>query len=146
MAHFAHITNGIVDSVLAISEETLTANNGFLCPSCGEHRPKSEWVQTSKNTRGGEYLRGATKAEREANKLIGSDSDIDARNRANYAKIGMAHDSVNDIFVEATAPASWTLDTTKGLHVPPKPMPDAKAGVVYDWDEVKQDWLEITLK
>ena len=49
MAHFAHITNGVVDQVIVIDAETLAT---------GHWGDPSEWVQTSYNTQGGQHPEG----------------------------------------------------------------------------------------
>ena len=49
MAHFAHITNGIVDQVIVIDAETLAT---------GHWGDPSEWVQTSYNTQGNQHPEG----------------------------------------------------------------------------------------
>ena len=49
MAHYAHITNGIVDNVIVIDAETL---------ALGHWGDPSEWVQTSYRTHGGQHPEG----------------------------------------------------------------------------------------
>ena len=51
MAHYAHITNGIVDNVIVVEAETL---------ALGHWGDPSEWVQTSYNTHGGVHANGGT--------------------------------------------------------------------------------------
>jgi len=71
MAHYAHITNGIVDQVIVIDAETL---------ALGHWGNPSEWVQTSYRTQGGQHPEGRPL-------------------RFNYAGIGYSYDSVRDAFI-----------------------------------------------
>lgn len=141
MSYFAHVNNGIVDSVLVINEDTLIQNEGWYCPACGVHRPYEEWVQTSYNVSKGEYLKGATRQERDANKLIGTQKDIAARNRKNYAGVGYEYDAINDIFILPRRHDSWSLNLERGVYEAPKPMPRGEVPLV--WDEKLLDWVEV---
>ena len=113
MPHFAHITNGVVDNVIVIDQETL---------NLGHWGDPREWVATSYNTRGNEHPEG-----RPLNK--------------NYAGIGYTWDGVG--FAPPQPFASWTKDTNTYLWNPPVAMPtDGKMYTWHEettsWVEVTQ--------
>ena len=89
MSHFAHITNGTVDQVLVIDQETLNT---------GPWGDPKEWIQTSYNTRGGVHY--------------GPDGNPDGGTalRKNYAGIGYTYDAQRDAFIAPKHFSSWTLD------------------------------------
>lgn len=78
MAHFAHVTDGIVDKVIV-------AEQAFI--SSGRVGNPAEWIQTSYNTRGGVHY--------------GQDGIPDAGQqlRMNYAGAGYTYDSERDAFI-----------------------------------------------
>lgn len=123
MAHFAHVTNEVVDSVININEDTIENKGGWLCPSCGEFKPLSEWFQTSYNTQGGVHTLGGTPF------------------RKNFAGIGFTYDSVRDAFIPPQPFPSWTLNEDTCHYEPPFPMP--ADGNYYEWDEKITDWVII---
>lgn len=137
MAHFAHITNGIVDAVIVISRETLEQKNGWKLN--GIHYPLNEWVQTSYNTIAGKYEKGATEQEKLSLKLAGNAEDIKARNRKHYASIGYSYDPDGDMFVPKQPYASWKLNKETAIWEAPKAYP--KDGKPYDWNEQLLDWV-----
>lgn len=141
MAHFAHITNEIVDSVIAIEVPTITEKGGWLCPSCGEFKPLSEWVQTSYNTHRGEYTKGSDTQEKLSLKATGTKADTDARNRKNFAGVGYTYDKKRDAFIPPQLFPSWVLNKNTCQYEPPVPMP--ADGNYYDWDENITDWVII---
>ena len=93
MAHFAHITNGIVDQVIVIDAETLATGNWGN---------PSEWIQTSYNTYGNQHPEN-----RPLNK--------------NYAGIGYTWDGTG--FAPPQPFASWTKNSGTYLWEAPTPMP-----------------------
>jgi len=93
MAHYAHITNGIVDQVIVIDAETL---------ALGHWGNPSEWVQTSYNTHGNQHPEG-----RPLHK--------------NYAGIGYTWDGTG--FAPPQPFASWTKNAETYLWEAPTPMP-----------------------
>ena len=113
MAHFAHITNGIVDQVIVIDEETL---------ALGHWGDPSEWKQTSYNTRGCVHALGGTPL------------------RKNYAGIGYNYDSSRDAFIPPKPFASWLLNEATCLWDAPTPMPNDEKH--YAWDEEQLAWIE----
>jgi len=113
MSHFAHITNGIVDQVIVIDQETLNT---------GHWGDPSEWVQTSYRTQGGQHPEGRPL-------------------RKNYAGIGYTYDTQRDAFIPPKPFASWLLDEATCLWNPPVAMPtDDKR---YMWNEDTLSWTEI---
>lgn len=115
MAHFAHITNGIVDQVIVIDEQTL---------ALGNWGNPNEWKQTSYNTHGGVHALGGTPL------------------RKNYAGIGYTYDSTRDAFIPPKPFASWLLNEATCLWDAPIPMPiDGKR---YSWNEEQLAWVETT--
>lgn len=113
MAHYAHITNGIVDQVIVIDEETL---------ALGYWGNPSEWKQTSYNTKGGVHTQGGTPL------------------RKNYAGIGYTYDSGRDAFIPPKPFASWLLNESTCLWDAPTPMPND--GKRYSWSEDTLSWVE----
>ena len=113
MAHFAHITNGVVDNVIVIDAETL---------ALGHWGDPSEWVQTSYNTQGGAHSQGGTPLHK------------------NYAGIGYTWDGVG--FAPPQPYASWTKNADTYLWEPPTPMPVVE-GKMYNWNEETLAWVEI---
>jgi hypothetical protein len=93
MAHYAHITNGIVDNVIVIDAETL---------ALGHWGDPSEWVQTSYNTHANQHPEG-----RPLHK--------------NYAGMGYTWDGTG--FAPPQPYPSWTKDTNTYLWNPPVAMP-----------------------
>lgn len=114
MAHFAHLTNGIVDQVIVIDAETL---------ALGHWGNPSEWVQTSYNTHGGTHATGGTPLHK------------------NYAGIGYTWDGTG--FAPPQPFASWTKNSTTYLWEAPTPMPVVE-GKMFKWDEPTTSWVEVT--
>jgi hypothetical protein len=115
MAHWAHITNGIVDQVIVIDEETL---------ALGHWGDPSEWKQTSYRTQGGQHPEGKPL-------------------RFNYAGLGYSYDSSRDAFIPPKPFASWILDEGTCLWGAPTPMP-VEEGKRFNWDEPTLSWVEVT--
>lgn len=111
MAHYAHVTNGIVDQVIVAEQDFI--NSGAVGNS-------SEWIQTSYNTHGNQHPE---------NRPL----------RGNYAGIGSIYDSVNDVFYSPQPYPSWVLNKSTWLWEAPVPMPtDGKS---YGWDENTASWV-----
>jgi hypothetical protein len=117
MAHYAHITNGVVDNVIVIDAETL---------ALGHWGDPSEWVQTSYRTQGGQHPEG-----RPLHK--------------NYAGIGYTWDGTG--FAPPQPFASWTKNADTYLWEAPVAMPsDAGTGTppkMYTWNEETVNWVEV---
>ena len=113
MAHFAHITNGIVDNVIVIDAETLAT---------GHWGDPSEWVQTSYNTYGGVHTQGNTPL------------------RKNFAGIGFSYDAQRDAFIPPKQFASWVLD--EGTCQWNAPIAAPTDGKNYVWRESTTSWVE----
>lgn len=115
MAHYAHITNGIVDQVIVAEQDFIDS---------GAVGPASEWVQTSYNTKGGVHPEGRPL-------------------RKNFAGIGYTYDAAKDAFIPPQPYASWVLDDASCLWNAPVAMPTD--GKPYEWSEADQAWKEIVL-
>jgi len=113
MAHYAHITNGIVDQVIVIDAETL---------ALGHWGDPSEWVQTSYRTQGGQHPEGRPL-------------------RFNYAGLGYSYDSVRDAFIPPKPYASWLLNENTCQWGAPTAMPVIE-GKMFTWDEPTTSWVE----
>jgi len=114
MAHYAHITNGIVDQVIVIEADVLATGNWGN---------PSEWVQTSYNTQGGVHTQGGSPL------------------RKNFAGIGYTYDSDRDAFIPPKPFASWLLNETTCLWDAPTAMPTD--GKQYQWRESDTSWVEM---
>jgi len=115
MAHWAHLTNGIVDQVIVIDEETL---------ALGYWGDPNEWKQTSYNTKGGIHVLDGTPF------------------RKNYAGIGFTYDLERDSFIPPKPFESWVLNESTCLWDAPIPMPTD--GKIYRWDEPTLSWAEMS--
>ena len=114
MAHWAHLTNGIVDQVIVIDEETL---------ALGHWGDPSEWKQTSYRTQGGQHPEGKPF-------------------RFNYAGLGYSYDAQRDAFIPPKPFASWLLNETTCQWGAPTPMP-VEEGKRFTWDEPTTSWVEV---
>jgi hypothetical protein len=61
--------------------------------------------------------------------------------RKNYAGIGFLYDADRDAFIAPQPFASWTLDESTCIWVPPVPYPDD--GGIYRWEEDAQAWASV---
>lgn len=115
MAHYAKVSNGIVEKVIVAEADFFDT---FVDSSAGR------WIQTSYNTYGGVHSNGGTPL------------------RKNYAGIGYTYDSTRDAFIPPQPYASWTLNDTTCLWEPPTAMPTD--GQVYNWNEATTSWDVVT--
>jgi len=121
MAHYAHITNGIVDQVIVADQEFIDS---------GAVGDASEWIQTSYNTRGNVHYAPDSNTP-----------DGGVALRGNYAGIGYTYDSVADKFYAPQPYASWVLSPLTCLWGAPVAYPtDGKA---YSWDEATTSWKKL---
>ena len=111
MAHFAKVSNGIVERVIVAEAEFFDT---FVDDSAGT------WIQTSYNTYGGEHRDGGTPL------------------RKNYAGIGFTYDKTRDAFTPPKQYESWTLNEDTCLWESPVAYPDD--GNMYEWNETDQQW------
>ena len=136
MGHWAKVENytnnvGTVTEILHVTDDADVAA-GKLSGS------PSDWVQYSYNMMGGvHYVADATGAN--SFKTPSEDQSTviaaqDGRQRKNCPGIGYKYDRVRDMFYEAQPYASWTLNTSTGLWVPPITMPTDQDNAYY-WDE-----------
>ena len=119
MAHYAKVTDGIVQKVIVAEAEFF---DNYVDDSPGE------WVQTSYNTRGGVHYAPNT-----------NNPDGGTALRKNYAGIGSHYDGVG--FYGPQPFPSWTLNSTSYLWEPPTALPDD--GKLYDWNETDKKWDEV---
>jgi len=114
MAHFAKISNGIVETIIVVSND-----------DCGSEFPASDAV-------GQAFIAS-----------LGLDGDWKQTSynnnfRKQYAGIGFTYDAVKDEFVAPQPFPSWSLDSNNDWQAPtPKP-----EGSFY-WDEETLAWVEI---
>jgi len=126
MAHFAHVDeNNIVTEVIVADQDVIDT---------GEFGDPATWIKTSYNTRRGVYYTPNTNEP---------DPNQSKAFRKNYAGIGMVWDPVRDAFYDAQPYPSWTLDSFGCYWVPPVPMPPQNPGYQWEWDEAKQEWVEV---
>jgi len=111
MAHYAKVTDGIVQQLIVAETEFFET---FVDTSPGE------WLQTSYNTHGGEHSEGG-------NPL-----------RKNYAGIGYTYDKDRDAFIPPKPYPSWVLNEDTCLWDAPTPMPDDEQ--MYIWNEEITNW------
>lgn len=112
MGHYAKIEDGIVTQVIVASQDVIDSG-AFGSPDL--------WIQTSYNTYGGCHPE---------NRPL----------RVNYAGIGYTYDRQKDAFIPPKPYSSWTLNENTCLWEPPVPYPND--GVIYNWDEPSQQWVE----
>ncbi len=115
MAHFAKITNGVVEQVIAIGNNDMLDENGVEQESIGlafiaSIGLEGEWIQTS------------------FNKTF----------RKNYAYVGCTYDADADVFVAPQPYPSWTLDGNNDWQPPViRPTDNLK----YWWNEETLNWM-----
>jgi hypothetical protein len=110
MSHYAHVVDGIVQSVIAAEEEFVQSNP----PALGK------WIQTSYNTHAGVHTQGGTPL------------------RKNFAAPGYSYDAELDAFVPPRPFDSWILDSETAQWQPPWPAPDDDN--MYAWDPTTANW------
>jgi hypothetical protein len=124
MAHFAHIENGIVTTVI-VAEQAFIDSGAVGDPSA--------WVQTSYNTRGGVYyIPNTHEPSPDQSKAL----------RKNYAGVGYTYDVQRDAFILPQPYPSWVLDEQTCFWSAPVPMP--QDGEEYVWDEPQLVWTVVT--
>jgi hypothetical protein len=115
MAHFAKISDGIVESVIVISNE-----------DCGDIFPTSEAIGQAFIYSLG--LDGEWKQTSYNNNF-----------RKQYAGIGYSYNEIADVFVAPQLFPSWSLDENYDWQAPIERPADGK---FYSWDESNQVWVE----
>lgn len=109
MAYFARVENGVVTSVLAVSNAEEHRGQEFLAVELGLG---GTWLQTSYNTHGGVHRLGGTPL------------------RKNYAGIGYTYDESRDAFIPPKPSEDAVLDEETCLWVvpfEPAPEPELRA-------------------
>ena len=115
MSHFAKVNQGIVEKVIVAEAEFFDT---FVDDSPGE------WIQTSKNTHGGQNPEGTPL-------------------RKNYAGIGFTYDAERDAFIPPKPFDSWVLNEDTCQYDPPVEYPDD--GKRYNWNEDTTSWDEVDM-
>jgi hypothetical protein len=119
MAHFAEISNNVVQRVIVVHDNELLVD-GVETESKGAEFCANlfggEWVQTSYNAATNGF-------------------------RKQYAGIGYTYDPVNDVFICPQPYGSWILDDNFDWQ-PPTPMPVVE-GKQYAWFEPNRVWIEL---
>jgi len=121
MAHYAKVTDGIVQQVIVAEAEFFET---FVDTSPGE------WIQTSYNTRGGQHYDPETNEPDDGTPL-----------RKNYAGVGFTYDKTRDAFYAPQPYPSWVLNEDTCLWEAPVAYPDDDK--MYDWDEETTSWVEV---
>lgn len=124
MAHFAKVTDGIVNQVIVAEPEFFES---FVDTSPGE------WLQTSYNTRGGVHIDPETGEPSE---------DQTKALRKNYAGIGFTYDRERDAFIPPKPFASWKLNEESCLWEAPVAYPTD--GLQYLWNESTTSWEQVS--
>jgi hypothetical protein len=115
MGHFAEVDkDGVVLRVIVAEQDFIDKE---------ELGPKSNWVQTSYNTRSGVHSGGKTPL------------------RKNFAGIGYQYDSNRDAFLPKKKYDSWVLDEDTCQWKSPKAYPADKS-IDWQWDESTLEWVE----
>lgn len=115
MAHFAHVIDGVVRSVIVLEEH-------MVADWTARHITQGELVQTSYNTFGGTHKSGGTPL------------------RKNYAGVGYTYDRIRDAFYAPKPYPSWNLDEDSCLWEPPIAYP--ADGQHYVWSEEDGNWVQ----
>jgi hypothetical protein len=119
VAYFAEVQDGIVQKVIAVSndnapdpatEHSEPLGKAFIRDTLGL---TGEWVQTSYNN----------------------------SFRVRYAGIGYHWDEEGQAFYPPSPYPSWVLDTSTWEWAPPVPYPENYEEVGYHWDEAQQEWV-----
>ena len=125
MSHFAQIDDNNIVVQVIVAEQAFIDSGAVGDPS--------RWIQTSYNTRGGVHYNAE------------GHPDGGVALRKNYAGIGYSYDRDLDAFIPPKPFPSWILNRETGLWDPPIPLPPAKEGVAYEWNEEQQQWDERTV-
>lgn len=115
MAHYAHVKDGIVTNVVAVTDPSVLSSI---------QEEGSVWVKTSYNTHAGQHAHGKTPL------------------RKNFAGIGMIYDSVRDCFYWPQPYPSWILNEQTAQWEAPVPPPEDVPLDRPRWDEDSQSWVE----
>tara|TARA_R110002126_G_scaffold224009_1_gene368936 strand:- start:630 stop:911 length:282 start_codon:yes stop_codon:yes gene_type:complete len=83
MAHYAKVTNGIVQQVIVAEQDFIESYVDNIA---------GQWVQTSYNTYGGVHANGGTPL------------------RKNYAGVGMTYDAIRDAFIAPKPDGNYVLN------------------------------------
>ena len=122
MSHFAKVVDGIVVDVIVAEPDFFET---FVDTSPGE------WLQTSYNTKGGEWRDPVTNLP----------SDDGTPFRKNYACVSFLYDKKLDAFIPPKPFESWILNTESCLWE--APVEEPTDGEPHEWNEATQSWESI---
>ena len=111
MAHFAEISNGVVQQVIVVH------NNELLVDGV---ETESKGIEFCNNLFGGTWIQ----------------TSYNGNFRKQYAGIGFTYNADADVFVAPKPLPSFILDVNHDWQ-PPKPKPDGE----YYWDEEELEWV-----
>jgi hypothetical protein len=118
MAHYAHVVDNKVKSVLVLNESDVP---DFTMQFLTE----GELIQTSYNTLAGVHSNGGTPL------------------RKNFAGIGYTYDRERDAFIPPQPYASWTLNEDTCQWDSPVEYPDDPENS-YVWSEDENNWVPVS--
>ena len=140
MAHFAKIKDGIVKSVIVVSNADCIDEDGnesdaagvVSLASFGIQTEGFTWKRTSYNTFSNKHEAGGVPF------------------RKNYAGVGYTYDEERNAFIAPKRFPSWNLDEDTCCWVAPVPYPEVEIeeGVppqLYSWNEENQTWDEVEM-
>ena len=128
MAHYAKVTNGIVEEVIVAEASFFDT---FIDSSPGE------WIQTSYNTESGVHYSNNYDEDTKSYPTDGS-----TPLRKNFAGVGDTYDNTRDAFIAPQPYPSWTLVEDTCNWENPVAYPDD--GKVYEWNEATTSWEDMT--
>lgn len=124
MAHYAKVTDGIVQQVIVAEPEFFET---FIDNSPGE------WIQCSYNTIGGVHLDPETR-----------EPDGGTPLRKNFPSRGFTYDRERDAFIPPKPYTAWILNEQSCLWEAPLPYPDD--GGAYVWSDAESNWIQTQQK
>ena len=151
MAYFSKLgINGKVIAVTPVNNTDILNSDGIEDEEVGRQYLENVhgwplWKKTSYNTLEGKYYIFNENGER----VLGPDQT--KAFRKNYGAIGYTYSELYDGFIQPRPPyASWTLDTVKGVYVPPVTIEvpsvytnesNVQKDIIVLWDEANLRWI-----
>ena len=150
MAYFSKLgINGKVIAVTPVNNNDILNADGIEDEEVGRQYLENVhgwplWKKTSYNTLEGKYYIFNESGER----VLGPDQT--KAFRKNYGAIGYTYSELYDGFIQSKPPyTSWTLDTVKGVYVPPVTIEvpsvytnesNVQKDIIIQWDEANLRW------
>ena len=150
MAYFSKLgINGKVIAVTPVNNNDILNADGIEDEEVGRQYLENVhgwplWKKTSYNTLEGKYYIFNESGER----VLGPDQT--KAFRKNYGAIGYTYSELYDGFIQSKPPyTSWTLDTVKGVYVPPVTIEvpsvymnesNVQKDIITQWDEANLRW------